>query len=142
MSSAVFTIAAALQGFSVLFVMNHAAHDQAHNDYQNCSYNKCSHIDPPLSAELFCLYSTLYVYVQSPALLVRTEQQINESDHTKECYDCTESKMSGCDQCTDLIDAHGNNVSQTTLISDCEPEPLCIVHLSLDCSHSCEARCA
>ena len=77
MSSAVFTIAAALQGFSVLFVMNHAAHDQAHNDYQNCSYNKCSHIDPPLSAELLCLYSTLYVYVQSLALLVRTEQQLS-----------------------------------------------------------------
>ncbi len=33
-----------------------------------------------------------------------------------------------------------NYISKQALITDCEPEPLDVVHLSLDSTHSCKAR--
>ena len=50
--------------------------------------------------------------------------------------------FAACKQCTNLINAKGNYISKTTLITDCKPEPFCVVHLSLDCTHSREARSA
>ena len=46
-----------------------------------------------------------------------------------------------CNQGSDLINTHGNKVCQDTLVSDRKPEPLRIVHLSLDSSHCSKARC-
>ena len=75
------------------------------------------------------------------------EQRLIEETARREgtlCYGRPDGKVVriSATELLKLRQSSGNNVSQTTLISDCKPEPLCIVHLSLDCSHSCEARCA
>ena len=91
---------------------------------------------------LFYLSNLLGVNLQSGALLVRTEEQINEADDQKECYYSADTESTGGDQRTDLIYTQGYHICQTALISDSDPEPSGIVHLTLDRTHSCEARCA
>ena len=50
---------------------------------------------------LFYLSNLLGVNLQSGALLVRTEEQINEADDQKECYYSADTESTGGDQRTD-----------------------------------------
>ena len=81
------------------------------------------------------------IRLQRIAFLVWSEQHVDKSYNDQCCNDHTNTECSGCDQSSDLVNAQGYKICKTTLISDCEPEPFCTVHLTLDCSHCCEARC-
>ena len=67
---------------------------------------------------LFYLCSLLGVNLQSGALLVRTEEQINEADDQKECYYSADTESTGGDQRTDLIYTQGYHICQTALIQN------------------------
>lgn len=56
MSAAAAAVAAALQGFAVLFITYHAFHDQGYDTDQHRQHDCCSHIS--LSLRLFCSYKS------------------------------------------------------------------------------------
>ena len=108
-SLAAAAVAAALKGFSALFITYHAANGKKHNPSQQRTYHECSHMPPPnFPAEILhaCLYAgCLHLYVQRTALTVWTEQQINHSDDRQKCEHRANAKHARRDQCSYLVDA-------------------------------------
>ena len=99
--------------------------------------------NPPfrLSAKsLFCP-GCLYGYVQSLTLFIRTSQQVNECYNNCDRHNRPDTESGSCEQSADLIYNQRYQICKTALISDCCPEPFCIVHFTFDRTHSCEARC-
>ena len=66
----------------------------------------------------------------------------NKSNDEQNSNYRSDSKTAADEQVTDLINAQGYNIGKQCLISDCSKKPFGIVHLTFDCTHCCEARCA
>lgn len=69
-------------------------------------------------------------------------KQIYKSNDEQNSNYRSDSKTAADEQVTDLINAQGYNIGKQCLISDCSKKPFGIVHLTFDCTHCCEARCA
>ena len=131
-----FTILTALYGFPGFFIFNHASDDQSHNSCKRKKYDYCSHSStPPLAYFYFgkgrklCLYFSrnTFRYFQTLIFFIWTEQQVQECDNQNECCCCSDSECSCSNECSNLIYAKSNCISQYSLIPDGEPEPFDIL---------------
>ena len=83
----------------------------------------------------------LYVHRKSLAFFIGSYQKVDETDHKKDGHYRSDTKTAAGKEITQLIDTKRNHISKSALITDRGPEPFHVVHLSLDRTHSCEARC-
>src|SRR5699024_3509730 len=81
-------------------------------------------------------------YPQGRTLFIRSYQQINKSDNQRSRHNRSDSKLSVHNQVSNLVNAQGHHISQAALITDGKPEPLRVVHLSLNCAHCGKAGSA
>ena len=69
------------------------------------------------------------------------EHEYHERDQSKRRYGSDNIHIAG-EEHAELIYDQSDRICEQALIPDCEPSPLCIVHLTLDCTDGCEAGSA
>ena len=142
------TFTATLQGLSVFLVTNHTAYHQMLQRSTNTNPTITVPILQDTSLSIFpylffpsdgslALHSDDFILlllftftVKSFALFIGSYQKVDETDHKKDGYNRADAESAAGEQSTELVDAKGNHISQTTLITDCCPEPSGIVHLT------------
>lgn len=98
----------------------------------------------------FILLSVLLLYSYSfcklAALLVRLSEHIyckaEDNNGNDEAYNTENAVNSSCEEVAEAVYNKCSSVSKSALIADRDPEPLGVVHLTLDSAHCCEAGCA
>ena len=92
---------------------------------------------------LLCLaLGDSYFLLKLCCFLIRTNQHIDHECDKSYCKDESDNVNISCEQAAQLIDDERYCISEYALITNCEQCPLCVVHLSLHSTDSCEARCA
>ena len=75
------------------------------------------------------------------SLYGRTSRKIKSTMSTMETMMPKTIRRAECNA-AELVDDERYKISKAALITDCEPGPLCVVHLTLDCTDCRKARCA
>ena len=95
---------------------------------------------------VFALFRNLYIGGQLRGFLVRTHEhedyQGEEDEREHKAYDINCAVDVAGEEVAELVYHKGDNIGEAALIADCEPGPLCTVHLTLDSADSCEAGSA
>ena len=96
----------------------------------------------PFSGIAILLLEVKLLDAELGCFLVGLCKHVDDECESRYCEDQADDADAACEEAAELVDHQGDEVSEAALVADCEPSPLCVVHLALDCADSREAGSA